>query len=150
MNKKAVTMTFPVIITAIIALVILIVMLAIYTGFIGKTTNSINEPANEAGLKATDAAWCMSAYLKGDECVIEGALTCGNAGTGCTDAVPLPNANKKCELTCPDTSPYHKVAGGNKDKTYSCDTTPDPAKSADPKKPTTKKSSPRYCCCSNA
>ncbi|MFH2028843.1 MAG: hypothetical protein ABIJ08_06905 [Nanoarchaeota archaeon] len=98
MNKKGVGMTFPVIVTAIIALVILLVMLAIYTGFFKNITGDIKKPADEAGKGASEAAWCMQAYLKGDECIVE------TLPAGCKPSVKTGD-----EESCLGTEPNHRI-----------------------------------------
>jgi len=91
MSKKGVSLSFNTIIIAIIALVVLIVIIAIYVGFIGKSTGDIKKPADEAGKNANVAAWCMSAYISGAGCEVEGC-----SGGDCTPATKSDN-EYKCE-----------------------------------------------------
>lgn len=138
MKKKGVSLPFNTIIVAAIALVVLVVILVIYTNFIRKSADDIGKPAEAAGLKANDAAWCISAFMTGGDCVVEGAANCGAAGT-CNEA-QRKWENNKCSLICPSDKPDHKVADANEDRSFSC--------KEDPNFKGTNNPANRYCCCS--
>jgi hypothetical protein len=111
MQKRGVELTFNTIVIAAIALIVLIVIIIIYTKFIGKSSEDINRPADEAGQGARDAAWCMQSYLTGGECVIQAATSCsGNKDLDCKPAT-WSGSDNKCGWTCSSGYTNHKIAG---------------------------------------
>ncbi len=128
LKKRGISLTFNYIVVAALALVILIVMLAVYTGFIGRSSKDLQKPADEAGKEANDAAWCMQAYIRGQDCIEEDAESCNviDKSGSCQPA----RADANGVLECSDTMPNHRIAGRVKDKVIKANS-----------------EAKRYCCC---
>src|SRR3989344_5864095 len=111
--KKGESLSLNTIIIAVIALVVLIVIIAIYTGFIGKTTRDLGKPADQAGLQANDASWCLPEITKGGTCTDVSGDKCGG---DCLAATPA-KTDSGCILTCTNSGAQkHGLAKGSADR----------------------------------
>ena len=112
MNRRGVELTLNTIIVAVLVLVVLVVMFAIYTRFIGKSAEDIGAVGDEAGRQVNDITWCMPTTLKGQSCEIE------KGKTGCSAPI-YTKSGEGCSITCP-AGKTRKIIQGSGAVTYDC------------------------------
>jgi len=105
MDKKGVSITFNTIVIAAIALIVLIVLWAIFIGGIKKGAGGIGNVEDESVAQVNDVSWCLPTSMTGGACKLD-----SHPGpTECASAVLI--GTKDCKLTCDDTVPgkKHKI-----------------------------------------
>jgi hypothetical protein len=104
MDKKGVSITFNTIVIAAIALIVLIVLWAIFIGGIKKGAGGIGNVEDESVAQVNDVSWCLPTSMTGGPCKLDNRPT-----SGCEDAT-LTAGTKDCKLTCDGkTGKKHKI-----------------------------------------
>ena len=114
MQKRGIELSFNALVIAAIALVVLIVIIAIFVGNIRKGSDNINAVQDPYAKRAIDTAWCSSAYIMGRDCVSEDADNCQKIkidDKSCTPAEPDTDPKtKQVSYSCKGDNKIHAVA----------------------------------------
>jgi len=78
MNKRGVSITFNTIVIAAVALVVLIVLWAIFIGGIKKSSGGVERVEGESIAQVNDVSWCLPTTMTGKSCETDDS-GCGNA-----------------------------------------------------------------------